>query len=91
MICLLPSAGFPHVTERDWEVGWFHCADSGGQVGLYHRTHCVERGVESDGFRLGRLHVGVVHRVLKRRLAIGALVANVAIELDLWARPANRK
>lgn len=90
-ICLFPSAGLPHATERDWEVGCIHCAGSGRLVGLYHRTHCVECGVESDSFSFGRLHVGVIHWVLERRLAIGALVANVAIELDLRPCPAERR
>lgn len=61
-----------------------------GCSGLYHRADCVERGVESDSFGLGRLHVGVIHRVLKRRLSIGALVANVAIELDFGTRPGRK-
>lgn len=91
MICLFPSAGFPHATECDCEVGWIHCVGSGRLVGLYHRTHCVECGIESDSFSLGWLHVGVIHWVLKRRLAIGALMANIAIELDLWACPVERK
>lgn len=56
-------------------------------MGLYHRADCVECGIESDRFSLGGLHVGVIHRVLERRLAVGALVANVAIELDLRTCP----
>lgn len=65
----------------------------GGGVccGLYHRAHRVERGVEADGFGLGRLHVGVVHRVLEGGLAVGALVADVAIELDFGTCPGRKK
>lgn len=64
-----------------------HCVGGGRAVGLYHRADCVECGIESDRFSLGGLHVGVVHWVLERRLAVGALVANVAIELDLRTCP----
>lgn len=87
MVCSFFSAGFPHTTECDWEVGWNHCVGGGRAVGLYHRADCVECGIESDRFSLGGLHVGVIHWVLERRLAVGALMANVAIELDLRTCP----
>lgn len=58
---------------------------------LYHCADCVECGVESDSFGLGRLHVGVVHRILKGCLSVGALMANVTIELDFGTRPGRKK
>lgn len=87
MVCSFFSAGFPHTTECDWEVGWNHCIGGGRAVGLYHCADCVECGIESDRFSLGGLHVGVIHWILERRLAVGALMANVAIELDLRTCP----
>ena len=50
---------------------------------LYHSAHCVECGVKPNSLGLRGFHVGVVHGVLKGRLAVGALVAHVAVELDL--------
>lgn len=60
-------------------------------VELYDSADCVEGGVEPDRLSLGGLHVGVVHGVFERRLAVGALMADVAIELDLGACPERNK
>lgn len=60
---------------------------SGTFVGLYHSTDCIEGGIESDCFSLSGLHVGVIHWVFKGCLSVGALMAHIAIELDLGACP----
>lgn len=64
---------------------------SGRWVALHHGADCVQSCVESNRLGLRGLHAGVVHRIFKRRLTVGALVAHVAVELDLWACPKNKE
>lgn len=56
-----------------------HCADS------------IEVGVEADDFALNRLGVGVVHRVLKRSLAIVVLVYGTARVLGFIRLPVGER
>lgn len=71
--------------------GWTKPLYSGRFAGLYHSADCIECGIESNCLSLSRLHVGVIHRVFKWCLSVGALMADIAIELDLGTCPGKRE
>lgn len=73
------------------DIGLNRSVGSVGFSGLHHSADCVEGGVKANGLCLSGLHVGVIHWVFKRRLTIGALMANVAIKLDLGSCPEKQK
>lgn len=80
-----------HTADCNMKVGLNHCIGSVRVAGLYHSADCIECGIETNCLSLGGLHVGVIHWVFKGCLTIGALMANIAIELDLWTCPEKQK
>lgn len=73
------------------DAGLNHCMGSGMIAGLYHSADGIECGIKSNCLSLSGFHVGVIHWIFKWCLTIGALVANIAIELDLWTCPRREK
>lgn len=89
-VCLFSFAWFRHTAGLQ-HGSWTHFTGSGRFAALHHSAYCVQRCIKSNCFSLRWLHVGVIHRIFKWCLTIGALVADIAIELDLWACPKNKE